>query len=300
MTGRGAREVRMMRRAIGHASFVAAEFRPCAAQGFARRGFTLVELLVVIAIIGLLVALLLPAVQAAREAARRSQCASNLHQIGIALATYHDAGRSYPPGCTDRGTRQLAWSLYLLPFLEEQNVRSLFDASFSFDSAENQPAASREIAVYICPSTNRLTADRQGSFTSSAAVAGPTTWRACTDYGGMFGAGLVAPTGNGVMIYQRGITRREISDGLSRTIIVAEDTGRGRVLNGGWADGENILDSTVGVNRMQDNEIWSDHPGGAQVLMCDASVRFLEDSILPAVLATLCTRAKEDSDNQSD
>ena len=193
---------------------------------FHPRAFTLVELLVVIAIIGILAALLLPAVQAVREAARRSGCASNLRQIGVALATYHDAHGTYPPGCVDRGTRQLAWSLSLLPFLEEQNVYDLFDPSAGFESAANQLAAGREIAVYLCPSTTRYTADRQGDFTSSATTPAATTW-ACTDYGGMFGAGLVSPSANGVMIYQRGVTQREISDGLSRTVIVAEDTGRG-------------------------------------------------------------------------
>ncbi len=91
----------------------------------ARVAFTLVELLIVMAILGVLVALLLPAVQAAREAARRSQCGSNLHQIGIALNSYHNAQQTFPTGCTNKGTTQLAWSLYLLPYLEEQNVRAV-------------------------------------------------------------------------------------------------------------------------------------------------------------------------------
>jgi prepilin-type N-terminal cleavage/methylation domain-containing protein/prepilin-type processing-associated H-X9-DG protein len=262
-------------------------------------GFTLVELLVVIAIIGVLVALLLPAVQSAREAARRSQCASNLRQIGVALLNYHDSLRSFPPGCTERGTRQLAWSMYLLPYLEEQNVRKLVDTSYGFDSAQNQPAASHEIVVYLCPSTNRLASDRQGNFSSGTTAFGPTTWRACTDYGGMFGAGLLSPFANGVMIYDRVIHQREITDGTSHTIIVAEDVGRGRALGGQWLDGENIFDSTVGINRMQDNEIWSDHPGGAQAVMCDGSVRYLSDAVAPSVLAPLCTRAKDDIDSLS-
>ena len=96
------------------------------------RAFTLVELLVVIAILGMLVALLLPAVQAAREAARRSQCSSNLHQIGIALQSYHGGQQTFPPGCTNKGAQQLAWSLYLLPYLEEQNVRAMFNTSLAY------------------------------------------------------------------------------------------------------------------------------------------------------------------------
>ncbi len=95
--------------------------------------FTLVELLVVIAIIGILVALLLPAVQASREAARRSQCANNLRQLGIGLLAYHDAIGAFPPGLLDRRTganpqgKQLSWNVFLLPYIEEQPVYALFD-----------------------------------------------------------------------------------------------------------------------------------------------------------------------------
>ena len=97
-------------------------------------GFSLVEILVVIAIIGALVALLLPAVQQARESARRTTCGNNLRQIGIALLNYHDSLAMFPPGCTDRGVQQLAWSLYLLPYLEQQNIRSQFNTSYSYSS----------------------------------------------------------------------------------------------------------------------------------------------------------------------
>jgi prepilin-type N-terminal cleavage/methylation domain-containing protein len=260
------------------------------------RAFTLVELLVVVAIVGLLVALLLPGVQQSRESARRSQCTSNLRQIGISLANYHAALLTFPPGCTDRGTRQVAWSMYLLPFLEEQSVRDMFNPSYGFRDPQNQAAGSQLIAVYLCPSTNRLTADRQGNYTGSQVPLLPANRLACSDYGGMFGAGLYTPSQNGVLIYERTIRQRDITDGLSHTIIVAEDSGRGLLLDGPWADGENIFDSTVGINVMQDNEIWSDHPGGAVVLMCDCSVRFLEESVPPTLLAPLCTRANGDGD----
>src|SRR5262245_18858252 len=94
-------------------------------------GFTLIELLVVIAIIGALIALLLPAVQAAREAARRITCAANLRQVGIALHGYHDAMATFPPGGWEwrppgnRVRRQLAWSALILPYLEQ---KPLYDA----------------------------------------------------------------------------------------------------------------------------------------------------------------------------
>ena len=91
-----------------------------------RRGFTLVELLVVIAIIGLLVALLLPAVQAAREAARRTQCTNNLKQMGLAMQLYMNAGGSLPPACfLAIGQTSTSWSVHarLLPYIEQANLQ---------------------------------------------------------------------------------------------------------------------------------------------------------------------------------
>ena len=222
----------------------------------ARAAFTLVELLIVMAILGVLVALLLPAVQAAREAARRNQCGSNLHQIGIALNSYHNAQQTFPTGCTNKGTTQLAWSLYLLPYLEEQNVRAQFNTSFAYNDPRNQPATSQVIEVYICPSTVRLAQpDRQGNYTGTVFPLTPGNWHACSDYGGMFGRGLLLPYANGTMLYDRSIAIRQISDGTSHTIIVAEDTGRGNNMDGEWADGENIFDQTEQINQLQDNEL---------------------------------------------
>lgn len=110
-------------------------------------GFTLVELLVVIAIIGILIALLLPAVQAAREAARRSQCSNNLHQIAVASHTFAEARKGLPP--SDNGDCFLPWAAFILPYLEQEQQLDVWDTSARYF---NLPSASgRDFPVYHCP-----------------------------------------------------------------------------------------------------------------------------------------------------
>jgi prepilin-type N-terminal cleavage/methylation domain-containing protein len=120
----------------------------------ASRGFTLVELLVVIAIIGVLVALLLPAVQAAREAARRAQCTNNLKQIGLAIHGFHDLRKVMPPaGLT--GTGGATWMLLIMPYIEEGNALSAWDPFIDKrDSYYRATDAARKIqlSLYYCPS----------------------------------------------------------------------------------------------------------------------------------------------------
>ncbi len=132
-------------------------FGQAPARGCNSRGFTLVELLVVIAIIGILIALLLPAVQAAREAARRSQCCSNLKQLGIAMHNYVDTHRVLPVGVVGwplgtggmPGHTALAM---LLPFHEQSNVHTLYDFSLRNLDPANRPATSAQVPVFTCPS----------------------------------------------------------------------------------------------------------------------------------------------------
>lgn len=258
------------------------------------RGFTLVELLVVLTVIGVLLALLLPAVQAAREAGRRASCGNNLRQIGIGLHDYHALYGSFPPGCTDRMRKPtkpdkwLAWSTLILPFLDQENVYRQYNVNLRYDDPQNQEAASHVLAVYLCPSTSHRTTDRQEATSRNG--------RACTDYGGMFGHKLpgVIATNNGVLIWERAISIAQIHDGASHTIIVAEDTGRGSAWDGEWANGENIFDEHTRPNTLQDNEMWSDHPGGVQLLLCDGAVRYLRETVAQEVLRALCTRASRD------
>jgi prepilin-type N-terminal cleavage/methylation domain-containing protein len=268
----------------------------CQTTRVARRGFSLVELLVTIAIIGVLVALLLPAVQSAREAARRTQCLNNLRQIGVGLHNYHAACGAFPTGCLmcmKSPARELAWSAFLLPFIEQQATYELFNPLARYNTQANQPAAANVVATYVCPSTV-VAPNRRGPTSGDRNLNGQ--WDtgddlAFTDYGGMFGVGDPAlPLGNGVMVYDRRISAKQIGDGLSRTIIVAEDTGRGANLRSAWIDGQNCFDQTGPINSTQNNEIWSDHPGGALVAMCDGSAHFLSDEMAERVLYALCTR----------
>ena len=249
------------------------------------QGVTLVELLVVLFIIGLLGAMLLPAIQAARESARRTQCINNLRQIGVALHKYHDANHYFPPGGIEwrpfrstKGERQLAWSAFLLPQLGEQILYHSLNLDRGFDSAENSTSARTVLSVYLCPSSGRpseLVEDRG----------------AC-DYGGIYGERIRSPNNppKGTMLYDLSVSLRMIKDGPSRTLIVAEDSRWG---DGQWINGRNIFDQAYAINAAPhyENDIRSDHPGGAIGLFADGSARFLDERLDLRILAAICTRA---------
>ena len=263
-----------------------------------RAAFTLVELLVVVAIIGVLVALLLLAVQAARESARRAQCQNNLRQIAVALQNYHDTHRQLPIGCVEKRTattpsgRQLAWSAAILPQLELPALSEQIDFDVPYDGTTNALAAATVVGVYLCPSTTRMAIGRDDAIVSASTTGGYRG--AAIDYGGIYGAAQVSPSANGVFLYDRVISLADISDGTSHTLAIAEDSGRGWLMNGEWINGENIYDVGNLPNTQQDNEIWSDHPGGAMVTWCDGSASFLSNTIDLAVLRAACSRSRAD------
>lgn len=252
-----------------------------------QRGFTLVELLVVIAIIGVLVGLLLPAVQSAREAARQTHCKNNLRQIGIALHLYHDVHETFPMGGIewrpyDNTTKlQLAWSAFLLPYLEQQALYDRLDLSKAFDATENAAGAATILSVYLCP-----TSDREEGLVDG---------RGPCDYGGIYGERITSPNNppKGLMIYDRAFRIAEITDGTSHTLIVAEDT---RWSDGQWINGRNIFDQAYAINAAPswENDIRSAHPGGALGVLADGSVHFFEESLDLEVLASICTRAGDE------
>ena len=178
-----------------------------------RPGFTLIELLVVVAIIGVLVALLLPAVQAAREAARRSQCVNNLKQIGLAVHNYANAYGVFPAGRSSIVEEAIGgenWSVhsFLLPFVEQsENFDRLNFSLRPDDAVENDTAQRLWISTYLCPS----------DFHQLPNVNGPNNYRACV--GSSFEQG---PENNGVFVQLKWHRPGAVLDGLSKTAFFSE------------------------------------------------------------------------------
>ncbi len=277
-------------------------------------GFTLVELLVVIAIIGILIALLLPAVQAAREAARRMQCSNNLKQHGLALHAYHDTYKRFPIGHVEMGSLGIGWgwAANILPFVEQENLRSLID----FDKAVNRmypPNLKGQrtiIDLFQCPSAPpcqlvtgmiNIPGEEDAAESNYAAI---TTHRRSDGYH-VFQA--QDPNGSCVMWFNGSAGIGEITDGTSQTLAVTEadilgddpeyDDARycpNRNCHVGfmWA-AWGVASSFYGINN---NPVWtetgiqSSHPGGANFLFADGHVTMISKDIEQDLLVSLTTR----------
>lgn len=197
-----------------------------------RSAFTLVELLVVIAIIGVLVALLLPAVQAAREAARRTQCSNNLKQMGLAVHNFHDTHLKLPSSIRPAGLTTLpriAGLTLLLPYLEAKNSFDKYDQTKNWFDPANLPVTSLNIPSYNCPSTAVEKKRLDGVPENSPWV--PVV--ATTDYSPTIGvdqrlvsAGLVDFADDGILPKNGEPKLKDVTDGLSNTILYAESAGR--------------------------------------------------------------------------
>jgi prepilin-type N-terminal cleavage/methylation domain-containing protein len=294
-----------------------------------RMGFTLVELLVVIAIIGILVGLLLPAVQAAREAARRMRCSNNLKQLGLAIHNYESAFRRLPSA--GQGTIFVSsgpktvfgpHSLFsqILPMLEQGNTYRQFDFRFAYNAAPvNIAAAKQAIPSFVCPTNawRPSPLDQQGF--------------GATDYAATYYVDLNPATGLATSTLRRegaltsSWTRiADVSDGLSNTIFLAEDSGRDERMQPGhiysdpldgqprriwrWAEPDNAIGVSKEINNNRApaggpsscpwttnncgpfEEVFSFHSGGVQIVLGDGSVRFLAESLELTTLRALVTR----------
>ncbi len=283
-----------------------------------RPAFTLVELLVVIAIIGILVALLLPAIQAAREAARRTQCNNNLKQLAISLQNYHDTYKSFPPGGLGGGNL-FSWHALVLPFFEQTTVYDEINFNVNYLQAVNTAVGLNQINSFVCPSAIRAT--HKGTF--DAEYSPPTTGTATysTHYYGILGPKGTNPATNtaysmytgsaghgdyatqGVLVRQTGLGMSDVLDGTSNTLLVGEiswgqaNTYRiwTRGCNGPASAPSKNVANPINVTRyngsnFNDVSFGSEHPGGCQFALCDGAVKFFNQDITMTAYWAMASR----------
>ena len=186
-----------------------------------RRGFTLIELLVVIAIIGVLIALLLPAVQSAREAARRAQCTNNLKQLGLALHNYHDALGAFPLGRTIPFNVSYSPFARILPYIEQSTVGSAMNFNLGWSDPANLTVATTTVNTFICPTDpNNQVPNRWGGLNYRANEGtGVPMWYGETDTAGV---NKTLPYPNGVFFANLQCNIANIIDGTSNTAVFSE------------------------------------------------------------------------------
>jgi prepilin-type N-terminal cleavage/methylation domain-containing protein len=294
-----------------------------------RGAFTLVELLVVIAIIGILISLLLPAVQAARESARRTQCLNNLKQLGLASLTFEESNKYIPPSSISLPVAR-GYMTFILPFLEQGNIASIFDTDVHWYDPKNQTTVQTPLSVVQCPSV-------PDEARISSGVTNTISWTgACGDYGTVENLDSSTTTYMGISAdknMKRGFTRdgdtipvaltllADVSDGLSNTMLFAETAGRPDV----WILGQKVDPAVVGKTAaaLAEQGVWASlqfslsprghtvdglstpgicavncsnykgayafHPGTAHFSMGDGSARALYEGIDIYVFYALCT-----------
>ena len=289
----------------------------------ALRGFTLIELLVAIAIIGVLIALILPAVQAAREAARRTLCKNNLKQIGLALHNYHDTVRAFPPGYIsvdslnpENTAPGWGWGSMLLPYLDQATVFNSCNFDLAVEHLANSTVRATLLEVFMCP-----TDPKTGLFdVTDASGAVRATQVATNSYAACFGSGgeigQTPDAGNGMFYRNSQIRVRDILDGTNSTFAIGERAavltqtpwagavafGVARVTPDAPVYSNAIEEAPVqvlahtGSHTLDDHEsdpddFFSPHKGGVHFLMGDGSVRFLKSTMDFGVLHALSTRA---------
>lgn len=311
--------------------FIPSSRRSYAGRATTFAAFSLVELLVVIAIIGVLVALLLPAVQAAREGARRMSCGNHLRQIGVAMHNHHVARKAFPVG--GKSFNELAWSVFVLPYMEQQATHDLLDFGAGlYTDLNKRSVAINRIAGYLCPSSIHEVGNLPHT------VAGPPEHVNGVDPFTLHYYGVMGPKGTnpqtnapykfdshsthggfalqGVFLKDVPVRTRDISDGTSKTFAIGEmsriDYPRYRT----WIRGPSLLQTFAGSQRksamggsknllvaindpepidFNDASFGSAHPAGTHFLFCDGSVDFLADQTALNVLFALASRSGADA-----
>ena len=292
-------------------------------------GFTLVELLVVIAIIAILVTLLLPAVQAAREAARRTVCLSNVRQIGLAAVNYHEAHELFPKSGTNNPNH--TWAPFLFPFIEQADIQDIYNFKRNWNHRSNRVAIATHVGVFGCPSSvggqHRLDTVNRGVEASTVDYAPVSGFS-----NNLVQLGFVTAVAD-----RRGVitttdsTVKMIVDGTSKTLTFAEDAGRpgfwtskglgpknnrpgggnlpvsdGRVRGAAWADRNNAIPlhgfspdglrapGPCPINCTNNNEAFSFHPGGVSIVFADGHGQFVSEDTDIKVYAAMITKAGEE------
>ncbi len=285
-----------------------------------RRGFTLIELLVVIGVIGLLMAVMLPAIQAAREAARKTVCQSNLRQIGLALDLHHSARKTLPSGWLGNDAMEhpgWGWAAQILPYIEEGKTvfQSAGQIFLPLDDPRFTSTIQLSLPLYTCPSDGSpliftlpppsLSAASKIATTAAILTPAQATVQytvARANYAGNYGTHAVedAPTaGNGVFFRNSRIRYAFLSQGLSKTMFVGERSSRtgGTTWTGVFINADRPMPRVVGTTETVPNDVLgdiagfgSDHGGGANFLSGDTAVAFVSDEIDLTVFRSMSTR----------
>jgi prepilin-type N-terminal cleavage/methylation domain-containing protein len=272
-----------------------------------RSAFTLVELLVVIAIIGILIGMLLPAVQQVREAARRTTCANNIRQFGLGMHNYESAYQELPPGCL--WWSGWGWRAKLLPFMEQNNVHDLIDYDLPDtcwwqNTLPEIHAADKDIPYLYCASEAHIgektiwNGDREFHLSNYMGIADSEDTTFWMGYANDWDITL-GRYGNGTFYWESKTKFRDFTDGTSNSFVVGERGLQANFPYGfgvcSWGDWDGWLSMNLGIIPGNDRDdahnahFWSYHPGGVTFLRGDGSVDFVSENVNLATLQALAS-----------